>query len=630
MTQVKCPKCGYTNVERKPTCARCGEALPQVRMVAESERRAPAVPAGPVVHTFRRGQIIAKRYTIVDLVGRGGMGCIYRVQDRTLNEEVALKTLLPQFLTDKLVVERFFNEARIARQLSHPNIVRVHDIGMADSVLYISMEYLRGRSLRTMIDQLTPGQRLPVTTTLQVMLQLCAALEYAHQYTVHRDIKPENVMIMDDGSVKLMDFGISKLMTSNKLTATSVVMGTPHYMSPEQIKDSSAVDARADIYSIGVMLYEILTGNLPTGVPKPASQITMEVPPSLDTIVAKCVEPDPKDRYQTIRELKAALRSVLTIIEEGTDFEQKGKQVTGTNARGPIVGRIVGVVLVLVVLLLTSVGLKGVEQRRKELMSNFAEQATPTPEITTEQTAEHRVEALLRAVRDAKLSVDANKPSADMQPVIDQGNSLLRSAETEAKEEGFATERVERFARLAAECFVAALPTRPPGVPPDALFVPPSDNFEDGLFVDPKPVTLVQFTAFALKVDWRPTGPGGTVSGDAITGVTYYDAAAYAAVSDGRLPTDSEWKRAFAAHSEEMISTVYEWTSTPASAEAGDRAPTFGDRLVIEHAEKGADDKAVAGAPETMGYDEYLPTVGFRCVHDIPTDPQTIESLLPK
>jgi serine/threonine protein kinase len=133
MTNVKCPKCGATNAGGQATCAQCGGALPQVRVQSSgSGGRPKSHSSRPGHQTFHKGQIVANRYTILDVIGRGGMGCIYKVYDNTLKEEVALKTLLPQYVQDKLVVDRFFNEARIARQLSHPGIVRVHDIGIAD------------------------------------------------------------------------------------------------------------------------------------------------------------------------------------------------------------------------------------------------------------------------------------------------------------------------------------------------------------------------------------------------------------------------------------------------------------------------------------------------------------------
>ena len=185
---------------------------------------------------FRRGQVVNGRFTVLDLIGRGGMGRIYKVHDNVLGEDMALKTLLPQFLRDKMVVERFFNEARIARRLAHPNIVRVHDIGSAGKGMYISMEYVQGDSLRGMLEKMQPGQRIPLGEVLRIIDELCVALEYAHQYTIHRDIKPENIMLENGRRVKLMDFGISKLMDNTRMTGVSVVMGTPYYMSPEQLR----------------------------------------------------------------------------------------------------------------------------------------------------------------------------------------------------------------------------------------------------------------------------------------------------------------------------------------------------------------------------------------------------------
>ena len=245
--QTKCPKCGAAYPSGHQMCVRCGTRLPGATgSTGAGEGSGKA--AGSIFH---RGQVVANRYTVIDMIGRGGMGCIYKVRDNTLDEDVALKTLLPKFTNDRHVVDRFFNEARIARQLSHPNIIRVHDIGMAGTVVYISMEYVQGRSLREWLDSIPPGQRMPVSYALRLMIQLSAALEFAHKFTVHRDLKPENVMITSEGKVKLMDFGISKLKSSVQLTSAQMVMGTPKYMSPEQLKDSSSVDHRSDIYALG-------------------------------------------------------------------------------------------------------------------------------------------------------------------------------------------------------------------------------------------------------------------------------------------------------------------------------------------------------------------------------------------
>ena len=384
MSDVKCTKCGHANSQDRLVCVRCGASLPK-RVAQANESPGQAAAGGtrqrPSSVSFRRGQNVAGRYTVIDMIGRGGMGCIYLVHDNTLNERVALKTLLPQFASDKMVVDRFYNEARIARQLSHPNIVRVHDIGLAQEIMYISMEYLQGRSLRAILEGQMPGDRLPVRSALRIMDQLCASLEYAHDYTVHRDIKPENIMVLPDGSVKLMDFGISKLKATTRLTSTSVVMGTPQYMSPEQQQDSSSVDVRADIYSLGVVLYEALAGSLPTGVPKPASQIRREVPPALDPIIMKCVDPDPKQRYQTAKELRAALKPILELAEAGSNVTNVAPRGSGIRLEGFGIRRIIGVTLAVAVAVLAGAGLWVMEQRRPETpaSSTIHEQNPATP-----------------------------------------------------------------------------------------------------------------------------------------------------------------------------------------------------------------------------------------------------------
>jgi serine/threonine protein kinase len=577
----------------------------------------------PGMHTFRRGQVLAGRYAIVDVVGRGGMGCIYRVHDNTLNEQVALKTLLPQFVSDKLVVERFFNEARIARQLSHPNIVRVHDIGSAENVVYISMEYLKGRSLRAMLDQLPAGQRLPITTTLQLMIQLCGALEYAHQFTVHRDIKPENVMIMEDGSIKLMDFGISKLMTSGNLTATAVIMGTPHYMSPEQLKDSRNVDVRADIYSIGVMLYEILTGNLPTGVPKPASQLMMEVPPALDPIVAKCVEPKPDDRYLSVSELKAELRSVLTLVEEGGSLPMKKPGPSRPGISVPWV-RIGGIALIVGILALVAVGFKGLEGYRKEVLEKAASAPTLSP-ATAPNSSANAFERLLQVAQSAQRASAGVESDESIARLQERGKQLLDVAERE--QEAGETDKAMQDARHALQYFLATLPTKPEGV----VFVPPADG-ADGFYIDSQPVTEAQFLQFSASVPggWRALGPDAALASDLpVAGVTYYDALAYASANDARLPTASEWKRAFEADAHSLADGVYEWTCTLLDPPpTGSRAPTFGDALIVLGASAGEDGEVSETQPAQLRYEQRDPNTGFRCVHDIPTDPEQAQRLI--
>lgn len=562
MARVKCPKCDLANPAGQAVCTRCHTALPRVSI----EARSGPPPLDMREVSFRRGQMIANRYTVIDLIGRGGMGCIYRVRDNALNDEVALKTLLPQFARDKVVVERFYNEARIARQLTHTNIVRVHDIGNAGNVIYISMEYLKGKSLRAVLDSLIPGQRLPIRTVLRILDELCKALEYAHQYTVHRDIKPENIMILPDGTVKLMDFGISKLMTHTRFTAASVVMGTPYYMSPEQLKDSGAVDARADIYSVGVVLYEMLSGNVPTGVIKPASQIMEGVPPALDPLVAKCVEPDPRNRFASATELREALRPIRELVESGTPFHA----TTAKTRNRAGLRRAAGVAALVALLAASAAGYRSLEQRRLTTASAPVAQAAET---TSTAPSAARFAAVADILPDIRARAEAAASTeGPARAYFTLGNTFWQRAQA-ASNQG--DPRAEDLAWHAVQCYVGAF-----AVPPGMVFVPPgiariatsSGEAEvpvDGFFIDAYEVTNAEYLRFVQREKWRPPAyeslaayfaaastPGAYADPSGmgffrpaqpeipVTMVSFYDAQAYAAWARKKLPTEAQWVRA--------------------------------------------------------------------------------------
>jgi formylglycine-generating enzyme required for sulfatase activity/tRNA A-37 threonylcarbamoyl transferase component Bud32 len=537
MAKIKCPSCSTVNPEWRADCLQCGGPLPRVRV--QGAQPQPQGQAAPV--QFRRNQVLANRYTILDLIGRGGMGCIYRVKDNVLGEEVALKTLLPQFVRDRMVVERFFNEAKIARRLAHPHIVRVHDIGSNSGIVYISMELLQGHSLRSVLEKQGPDGRLPLLETLRIFDELCAALEYAHRYTVHRDIKPENVMVETSGNVKLMDFGISKLMADAHLTGASIVMGTPFYMSPEQLRNSRDVTARADIFSMGVMLYEMLTGNVPTGVPKPASQLGETIPTALDEIIARCVDPNPENRYESATELRAALRGVY---EELTG--EKPRRTTGGNYK--TVGysgesawnlsRVAGVVLALGLLAGTAVGLFGAEKHRKRLL-----EAAPAAPATS--TGAGDVAALAAAVEKAQTAaarhVEGNPERKD---VLAQADALQARAQALPTEDPQVAELLEQ-----ALLHYRAIPVNPEGmvlvtgghalVRGQPVYVPP-------FFIDRTEVTIRDYMAFCEREQWPMPFevPQGTDLSLPMTMITWYDAQAYAASAGKQLPTEAQWLRA--------------------------------------------------------------------------------------
>jgi serine/threonine protein kinase len=241
---------------------------------------------------------------IIELLGQGGMGAVYKAQQKQLDRLVALKILPPQAGQAEAFAERFTREARSLAKLNHPRIVSVFDFGRTeDGLCYFIMEYVDGTDLRHVIQ----GGELKADEALAIVPQICEALHYAHNKgIVHRDIKPENILLDKEGNIKIADFGLAKLLdrptTAYTLTQVGQRMGTPHYMAPEQIEHPHEVDHRADIYSLGVVFYEMLTGELPLGRFAPPSQ-KVQVDVRLDEIVLHTLEKEPELRYQHASEV---------------------------------------------------------------------------------------------------------------------------------------------------------------------------------------------------------------------------------------------------------------------------------------------------------------------------------------
>ena len=664
MAKVKCPKCSYVNPDGQSNCIRCQTPLPKIKIEASAPK--PAFTPGMEAVQFQRGQVLANRYTVLNLIGRGGMGCIYKVHDNTLNEEVALKTLLPHFVRDKLVVQRFFNEARIARRLAHPNIVRVHDIGSTGDVIYISMEYLEGKSLRGILENLAPGQRLPIRRVLHIMDELCSALEYAHQYTVHRDIKPENVMIGADGSVKLMDFGISKLMANTRLTGASVVMGTPFYMSPEQLRNSRDVDARADIYSVGVMLYEVLTGVMPTGVPKAASEMLKEAPPALDAVIAKCVDPAPEKRYQNAAELRAALLPVRQLLMAGNTLEEVADKVKAPPRFS--MRKVMGGAGLLFILAGAAAGLYGAEQYRRVQsiatpLTSLSEEVLPS--FLSLEEVVHEVQSI------AKLHLSGLK---ERERVYKEAGLLWEAACAEK-------ERNPNLAQTLGQQtlqYYLALVMWPKDnsmvfIPAGKVTVDGREYTEAPFFIDANEVTIEEFARFCDSVEqgWRfpeeLSQYRNTYPKLPISMVSFFDAQAYAAYCDKRLPSHIQWARAAygyppdashafpwgdawkedAANTEnttarwspvgefetdrshsgcyDMVGNVSEWTRTLVTP--SETPPTFGSFLTI--CGGNYQSKAIPlEDTQKQRYEKRLPYLGFRCVREIPASAAVVRAWL--
>jgi serine/threonine protein kinase len=272
------------------------------------------------------GSVLADRIEIGALLGAGGMGSVYAARDRLTNTDVAIKVLREDLLFSLTAKERFLAEAKAARQLSHPNIVRVHDVGVSDGHHFISMERLHGRTLRQCIEAYrATGLVFSLAEVTGIARQLIDALSYAHRHVVHRDIKPENIWLAPDGTVKLMDFGIARAFATTQVTHTGVTFGTAYYIAPEQRIAAKGVDWRADEYSLGVVLYELLAGVVPMGATKPLELLRSDVPRRCARAIMRAIAPAPEDRWRSLAELSVELTAPQTFFEQLRAWFNRGK-----------------------------------------------------------------------------------------------------------------------------------------------------------------------------------------------------------------------------------------------------------------------------------------------------------------
>jgi eukaryotic-like serine/threonine-protein kinase len=279
------------------------------------------------------------KYEVIDLLGRGGMGLVYRAFDRQLNREVAIKTVTEGFTGDQEMLQRFYREAAKTAALRHPNIVVVFDLGEQDGFPYIVMEYLSGDPLDRLIQSSQPQ---PLSFKLKIIEQVCCALGYAHRNDmIHRDVKPANVIVQPDGVAKLLDFGIARQEKNDgRLTRTGSVIGTIQYMAPERLKDA-AFDGRSDIFSVGIMMFQLLTGQLPftgdysivqkilTEKHPSLGQFLRDYPPALDDILDRSLAKNPADRYSTADEMAAEVASLADELkrEQVADWIQRAERL---------------------------------------------------------------------------------------------------------------------------------------------------------------------------------------------------------------------------------------------------------------------------------------------------------------
>lgn len=272
---------------------------------------------------------VANRYDIISLIGQGGMADVFKAKDTILNRIVAIKILREKLSNDAMTLVRFQREASAASRLSHPNVVDIYDVGESDGMHYIVMEYVRGRTLKQMIAQ---RGSLSVTESIHIMMQLTSAIQHAHSHhIIHRDIKPQNVLVKDDGTVKITDFGIAIANDTVQLTLNNAVMGSAHYLAPETAQGKDATE-QVDIYSLGIVFYELLTGKVPFAGKTPTEiavkhlrqampyvrDFNAQIPQSVENIILKATAKNPENRYKNANQM-------LDDLEHCMDWNRKNE-----------------------------------------------------------------------------------------------------------------------------------------------------------------------------------------------------------------------------------------------------------------------------------------------------------------
>jgi len=330
---VKCPNCNFENLDDSRFCSKCAAPL----LSSEEISVSPTETLQTSITGLPRWSTFAQRYEVIEELDKGGMGKIYRVLDKKIDQEVALKLLRPEIASDQETIVRFKNELKLARKISHRNVCRMYDLGEEGNAYYITMEYVSGENLKSLIrrtDKLTIGKAIAISK------QVCDGLTEAHRLgVIHRDLKPGNIMIDNEGNARILDFGIARSLRTKGMTGAGILIGTPEYMSPEQV-DGKDVDHSSDLYSLGIILYEMVTGKVPFKgdtpisiavkhkTEKPASprEINPQISEDFNTVILKCLDKDKNKRYQSADELFADLSKIERDITTIKTIISKKKQ----------------------------------------------------------------------------------------------------------------------------------------------------------------------------------------------------------------------------------------------------------------------------------------------------------------
>jgi serine/threonine protein kinase/tetratricopeptide (TPR) repeat protein len=353
---MKCPRCDFINPENTKFCGNCATQL----LFADETLEGHTATLSNPMPDIMRGSVLSDRYEIIEEIGKGGMGKVYKAYDRDVDENIAMKIIRPEIASNTEIIARFQNELKTTRKIAHRNVCKMFDLGKDGEAKYITMEYVPGEDLKKTIRRMGA---LTVRKSISIGKQICQGLSEAHHLGVfHRDLKPHNIMIDRQGNVRIMDFGIALSGEKKEMTDPKIMIGTPQYLSPEQV-EGKRVDQRSDIYSLGVILFEMVTGQVPfdgdttisiavkhkSEIPRDPREFNAQVPEELSSLILKCMKKNPEERFQTAEELCSELIQFEEAFPTSETAISRAKTVVKPKRKSLKLSRFPGIFLLFVV-----------------------------------------------------------------------------------------------------------------------------------------------------------------------------------------------------------------------------------------------------------------------------------------